>query len=550
VIEINGRLAENSVETQAGGNGYTTRNESQSADSLPRNRIGKTGLRRLAPFVLAACAVLAVFAIVFYALFGHGIVRAIYDGKLSGVAEWVMEGRSTTPLEDYYAVADALLANLLLGLIILVPAAVICLSKPLGVLLAAFSVLVSSFLLFCVFEAIPSLVAPLRLDALSTYYAYKQYYIPDDQLGWRGKPLARLGRSDFNESDNSGTAGTGEPPARLEWTNDENGFRNGSLQATYDVVVTGDSFMAFGQSEHDTFPKRLQKYLGSTVLNLGIGGYGPFQYLEVLKQYGVPKQPRYALFAFYSGNDLNDIVAYVKWKEGLRQPMYNSGELSVLEGYKVVLADVVAKAGRSIAHGIDWLLERTGATSGYSYTEGGVAVLDLGGNRHFAMSFVDYLDTSPPETISRSEEWAHLRTILSEFKAVCRRNGIKPVVLYIPSATEVYAKYSTNESGTGWRHLRLKQIAAAGNLQTAFARLAGELKLDLIDITPVFQEAAERGQVVYYSSDSHWNADGRELAARFVAEQLKTEGQIHPVGGPKIRPDAAAPDSGVSAAAP
>ena len=51
-------------------------------------------------------------------------------------------------------------------------------------------------------------------------------------------------------------------------------------------------------------------------MNLGKSGYGPFQYLEVLKRFGLKYKPRYALFAFYEGNDILDIRNYRRWRAG------------------------------------------------------------------------------------------------------------------------------------------------------------------------------------------------------------------------------------------
>jgi hypothetical protein len=42
-------------------------------------------------------------------------------------------------------------------------------------------------------------------------------------------------------------------------------------------------------------------------------------------------------------------------------------------------------------------------------------------------------------------------------------------------------------------------------------------------LTPVFGRAAEEGKLVYYTLDEHWNAEGREIAARFLAQTLRAK---------------------------
>ncbi len=63
-----------------------------------------------------------------------------------------------------------------------------------------------------------------------------------------------------------------------------------------------------------TLSQRLETISGLKVANLGVAGYGPFQYLEVLKRYALPLKPKYALFVFYAGNDIEDMRSYRKWE--------------------------------------------------------------------------------------------------------------------------------------------------------------------------------------------------------------------------------------------
>jgi hypothetical protein len=52
--------------------------------------------------------------------------------------------------------------------------------------------------------------------------------------------------------------------------------------------------------------------------------------------------------------------------------------------------------------------------------------------------------------------------------------------------------------------------------------MAKELDLDLISLTPTLEEAASRGKMLYYPLDPHWNPEGTELAASYVADVLKS----------------------------
>ena len=82
---------------------------------------------------------------------------------------------------------------------------------------------------------------------------------------------------------------------------------------------------------------------------------------------------------------------------------------------------------------------------------------------------------------------------------------------------------SIEQSGEHWLKIRDQQIAAKNNTESAFKQIANELNIDLISLTPVLEEAAQDGELLYYPLDPHWNAEGTEIAASFVAESLKSK---------------------------
>ena len=92
--------------------------------------------------------------------------------------------------------------------------------------------------------------------------------------------------------------------------------------------------------------------------------------------------------------------------------------------------------------------------------------------------------------------------------------------MYIPTAAHIYAKYSTQESGTNWLKILESQIAAENNVEKAFILLSQEIDMILINLTPAFNSAAKDGAMLFYPFDTHWNSEGREVAATFVAETL------------------------------
>jgi hypothetical protein len=145
-----------------------------------------------------------------------------------------------------------------------------------------------------------------------------------------------------------------------------------------------------------------------------------------------------------------------------------------------------------------------------------------GGNVHKVL-FVDKHDRMTTAEMLRSDEWQALGAILREFKQVSLQHDIQPVILHIPMGVSIYAEYSTAGSGTNWQALRERQVSSARNKEQALRTIAEQLQIEWISLFDVFKSSAKQGRMVYEPIDSHWNREGREIAANYVAKLLKME---------------------------
>ena len=126
--------------------------------------------------------------------------------------------------------------------------------------------------------------------------------LPDPRFGFLYRPhfTGRLSRGDLD----------------FTFHTDEHGFRNRSpWPQQADIVVVGDS-MAFGYGVDDqqAWPHLVaERRPDTTIINLGLIGAAPQQYLRVLESFGLDLHPKLVLFMLFPGNDLKDAGSFQGW---------------------------------------------------------------------------------------------------------------------------------------------------------------------------------------------------------------------------------------------
>ena len=366
---------------------------------------------------------------------------------------------------------------------------------------------IGSPLFYLFLESFPSAIYLFGLYRID-HFTSLQAFVPDATLVYRNRQPSYVRIFNLRAVN----YGIDAPLGSIPYQFDGDGFRNAAYHGVSDVVLLGDSMVEYGDSDADILVARLERLSGLSAMSFGVGGYGPFHYLELFKRYGIQRKPKYALFCFYEDNDLGDIAEYLKWKSQGRY--YDFGILSAgfWSRYRAAIKSTAQYIHKRIQRAVD------DPQSAKSLAD--VANLRLQ-NTDVQMLLADKVSTETTENMFRSEEWKHLRSILIEFRDLARAHQIVPMIVFIPLAAHIYAEYSTAASGANWLKVREEQIAAAGNAEKAMIRLARELQIELIDLTPAFKAKAKAGRVLYYTYDQHWNSEGRETAAAVITEALR-----------------------------
>jgi hypothetical protein len=88
---------------------------------------------------------------------------------------------------------------------------------------------------------------------------------------------------------------------------DKWGFRNPAVPESVDVLALGDSH-TFGNTAKmdEAWPSVVQRQTGLTVYNMGLGGYGPNQYYQLLTTRGLSLHPKRVVLGLYMGDDFEN----------------------------------------------------------------------------------------------------------------------------------------------------------------------------------------------------------------------------------------------------
>ena len=386
-----------------------------------------------------------------------------------------------------------------------------------SLLVAAYVFFATTFLAFALLELYPSLLHRINLGGIG-YYAMLAQYVPDPTLVFVRRNVGPVVEYDF-KGDMS--AESESPSIHYVATYTPEGFRTSSSTPPYDVVLMGDSYLEIGESDGDTLSERLKAASGLATLNLGTGWYGPYQYLELFKRYGLASGAKVALLCFFDGNDIEDVRQYAKWLNGGDYYHYVVSRRTLLHRYLGVLEELISPVRKGIRNLFGRKRAAAPGQSGVS-REGLLSKgVDIRLDEDVVRMWFTYWNKRvTTDQLLPSDEWQRLRKVLADFKAVADSRGIIPMVVYIPTKLQTYGRLIGDEAGIEFRNEVAQQIQFEGNSEQALRVIARDLQIDMVDLLPDFQEHAGRGELLYYPFDTHWNKVGRQVAAEILARDL------------------------------
>ena len=316
--------------------------------------------------------------------------------------------------------------------------------------------------------------------------------VPDRRFGYLFRPhfTGRTNRQDLD----------------FTFHTDEHGFRNPSpWPAQADVVVVGDSLaFSYGVDDGQAWPRLVAKALPAiSIINLGLIGAAPQQYLRLLEAFGLKLQPKLVLFMLFSGNDLGDAKTFQDWLDADTQLTYEQWQMNGEQPPELSRWRQLLEDSRLVT------FLRGARKALISSVDGGTITFEDGSRVQLA-----------PTVLESNIEMAHpgdrvfelVMTTIERARALTQDQGGHFLVLLMPSKEEVYLP-------------RTGQPAPplASSFKAALARRG----IDTLDLTPPLQAHASDPAPLFYEIDGHPNANGYRLIARLVVDHLREFAQSY-----------------------
>jgi lysophospholipase L1-like esterase len=280
----------------------------------------------------------------------------------------------------------------------------------------------------------------------------------------------------------------------FSYTTDAHGFRNPSpWPERADIVVLGDS-MAFGYGVDDDeawTALMADRLPGARIINLGLIGAAPQQYLRVHERFGQALRPGLVLFCLFPGNDLRDAGRFSEWLQA-----GSPGNYEVWSGH----GDARGLLRQSY---LVTFLRQIGDSLGSRFSGRTIDFPD-GGQLQLVPDVY-----AVNELLARPEH-PNFRLVLDaveQTRALAAATGGEFLVLLVPTKEEVYLPLLDERPPPG---------------TAAFAAHFRATGIPYLDLTPSFQARARAGERLFFEIDGHPNAAGYRLFADVVLDQLQS----------------------------
>lgn len=295
------------------------------------------------------------------------------------------------------------------------------------------------------------------------------------------------------------------------------GFRNSPpWPDRADIAVLGDSLtFGYGVTENEAWPALLARSRGTTrLVNLGLIGGGPQQYLRVYETFGVPLHPKLVIVGFFAGNDFSNAETFHRWLQSgvegnylvwrdfgqpRRVPFSIRHPLASLES----VADIYVTPRLRRSYVVNLLRAAREAAGPLEAKE----IVRLPGGGEIQVSR-DVMTAVADSATPGQRPFELTLDAIEQIHRTAAGDGARTLIVLQPIKEEIYLPLMNVEVPDPTRALRAALDSRS---------------IDYLDLTPVFRTRAAAGEQLFFSEDGHPNAAGYALIAETVGAYLRDQ---------------------------
>ena len=298
----------------------------------------------------------------------------------------------------------------------------------------------------------------------------------------------------------TGTMARGED-FDFTYRTDSNGFRNAEpLPESAEIVAVGDSMtFSYGVDDDEAWTTLLDEALpDERVINLGLPGAGPEQYARYFETFGRGLSPELLIVGILPANDVRDERMFQEWVAAGGPGNYDVWRFAGGGDSGRPLLDFLRRS-----YLMSWIEEARKMSRSRGHYEAQTRTLEGGG----VVNLVPSLVASASRDAERgNENFERCVAALDRLRGLAADAGCRVLFVLFPSKEEVYLPLFDAETPQ-----------PLGAFQEEFE----ERGWPYVDLTPAFQEEAERGKKLFFTVDGHPNAAGYAVVAEAVLASLR-----------------------------
>jgi hypothetical protein len=275
-----------------------------------------------------------------------------------------------------------------------------------------------------------------------------------------------------------------------------------------DGVAVGDSFTFCFVDEDDCWVQRLGQLTDRNIIDLGITSTGSVSHQRVLASFGIPLKPPLVIWQWF-GNDANEEYGLAVMN-GVTQ-VKSTNPVSSVPEYNWWDKNSAFYVLLKLYLGSKNTFEASLQFHSPEYAEKGHVKLAFG--QPYLWSAFDM------EQPSNLDGWARSQDAFRAARDMVDSYGGTLLIILMPTKEQVYRDMSEPLLGA-------EKLALLDKPYQMMKDFCAQENLTCLDLLPIFQQYADEGEQLYFTTDMHLNKRGNEVLADTLAGWLNEHPEI------------------------